>query len=383
MKILQVSPFFAPKFGGPVTAISLLSKELVKRGHTVTIVTSDLDYDTKYSDDLAKSGVEVIAFHTVANFGLFIYTPSMKKWLKRNVSQYDIIHLHNFRGYQNSLTASYAKMFKIPYIEHAHGSILPFFEKQFLKRLYDQVWGLIILKNASKAIASCKSESAQYKIMGIDENKIEIIPNGVDLSQFLNLPVRGRFRSRYGIANNEKIILFLGRLHKIKGIDLLIDAYAELQKEQPNIRLFIVGPDDNFLSDLHDQISRLNFNNPPVFTGPLFNQEKLEAYIDSDIYVLPSRYETFPISVLEAWACGLPVIVTKGCLISDLVEQAGCVAKPDAGSIKNSLQTLLQDENFAKQLGERGQILVKNEFNNVIVTSKIESLYIRIVEGRV
>jgi len=251
-----------------------------------------------------------------------------------------------------------------------------------LKRLYDVVWGNKILKNASRVIALCEAEAEQYRTMGVPENKIVIIPNGLDLSQFLNLPEKGTFRSKYGISENEKIVLFLGRIHKIKGIDLLIDAYSDLLKELPNIRLVIAGPDDNYLSVIKKQIQREKLDKSPLLTGPLYGQEKLAAYIDADVFVLPSRYETFPNTLMEAWACGTPVIVTKRCLISDIVEKAGYVSAFDVKELKNTIKIVLNDEKQRMINVNAGLELIKNELNISSCLDQIEKVYKETIGGR-
>ena len=375
MKIIHVIPYFAPQYGGPVTALYQLSAEMAKKGHQVTIVTSDMNYDKKYIQKLEESGVEILPFHTVVNFGLFIYTPSMKKWVKKNLRQYDIIHLHSFRAYQNSLITKYAIEDKIPIILQARGSVLPFFEKQFLKHIYDFLWGYTILKNASMIIALCETEAEQYQTMGVPRKKIRIIPNGIDLSQFSNLPGKGTFRLKYDISENEKIVLFLGRIHKIKGIDLLIDTYFDLLQELPDVRLVIAGADDGFLSVIKDKIQQKNPKKIPLLTGPLYNQDKLAAYIDADVFVLPSRYETFPNTVLEAWACGTPVIVTKGCLIADIIEKAGYVTSFNSIELKAAiLKTFTHEKERVKNINS-GLALIKTELNLSACVQKIEEIY--------
>lgn len=125
MKILQVIPYFTPKRGGDVNVCYNLSNQLVGREHEVTIISSDFEFDSKYAASIAKEGVKVIQFHCVAKAGLFLTSPSMNKWLKKNLGNYDIVHMHNFRSYQNNSTHYYAMRYKIPYILQAHGSVLP------------------------------------------------------------------------------------------------------------------------------------------------------------------------------------------------------------------------------------------------------------------
>ena len=323
MKILHVIEFFAPSCGGSVSSTCNLSKELAKIGHEVTIITTDFKFDEEYIKSVEKEGVTVIPFHCVVNIGSFLISPCIKKWLKENIKNFNIIHMHNFRSYQNNAVYRYAKKNNIPYLLQARGSVLPFFEKQRLKKVYDLIWGYNILKNTSKVIALTKAEVEQYKKMGISEDKIVTIPNGLNLSLFDHLPEKGSFRDKYDITADTKIILYLGRLHKIKGIDLLIEAFSKVQKEVPLSKLVIVGPDEGCLQTLQKQVAALNVGRDILLTGPLYGKDKFAAYIDANVYVLSSIYEAFPNTVLEAWACGTPVIVTKGCCISDIVENAG------------------------------------------------------------
>ena len=159
MKILEVIPFFNPKFGGTVNGVYNLSKELSKLGHEITIITTDLNYNDNYVVELEKEGIEVIPFKCVINFASFLYSPSMDKWLKLNIQNFDLIDLHNFRSYQNNIVHKYSKQYNIPYIIQAHGSVLPFFQKQKLKKIYDLFWGYKLLEDAVTVIALTETES--------------------------------------------------------------------------------------------------------------------------------------------------------------------------------------------------------------------------------
>ena len=144
-------------------------------------------------------------------------------------------------------------------------------------------------------------------------------------------PHKGSFKTKYGIGPDEKVILFLGRIHKIKGIDLLIDAFYELSKEMDNIRLVIAGPDGGFLDTLKKQAVALKIQEKIIFTGMIDTTDKLAAYVDAEVYVLPSRYEAFGLTVLEAWACGTPVLLSEGCRISEFL--------PDKKSFSDPIKT--------------------------------------------
>ena len=388
MKILQVIPAFYPAqaYGGTVEVAYRLSKELVRRGHEVTVYTSDsIDkYHRQKSRVLEIDGIKVYYFKTL-NSRLawnhrLICIPSILPRLRREINSFDIVHLHSYYTFLNIATYHYAKRYGIPYVLQAHGSVLPTFKKQRLKNIFNLFFGYRMLRDASKVIALTKTEVEQYKKMGVDENKIEIAPNGIDLSEYENLPKRGEFRRKYLIGDAEKIILYLGRIHKIKGIDLLVNAFADLVKELDGVKLVIVGPDDGFLSTLKRQIEDLKIGYRILFTGPLYERDKLKAYVDADVYVLPSVYEIFGITVLEACACGTPVIVTDRCGMADFVDgRVGYVVEYDKDQLRDAIIKVLSDDELRRRFGEGGKRLVREEFGWDGVVRKIERIYERTI----
>jgi glycosyltransferase involved in cell wall biosynthesis len=376
MKILHVIPYFNPKRGGDVNVCYNLAKHLAKKGHEVTIYTTDYEYDEEFSKSLKD--VKIVSFHCRFNLALFLYTPKIKKTLKREIKNFDIVHLHGFRTYQNAIVSHFAKKHNVSCILQAHGDMPIILEKQKLKKLYDYIWGNKILKYISKAIALTDLEVEQYKEFGVNESKIEIIPNGIDLSIFVNLPKKGKFREKYSIKNDEKLIIFIGRLHKIKGIDLLINAYSSMKKNNDlKAKLAIIGPDEGFLNDIKRQIDRLRLQNDIILTGALYEQEKLEAYVDADVFVLPSTFEMFPITVLESFATNCPVMLSEKCGISnDIIEKkAGVVIKLEPMEMKNDIVTILNNEKLRNQYIINGRKLLHGKYSFESVINKLESLY--------
>lgn len=373
MKVLQVIQFFSPNHGGSVTVPYEISKRLHNAGHDVTIITTDFQIDNEFINSL--DGMEIIPFHCQINVGGLLVSPQMKKYLKQNINKFDVIHMHNFRTYQNVIVHKFATKNKIPYVLQAHGSVLPFFQKERRKMIFDKLFGNKILSDSSKVIALNKVESDQYVKMAVDNCKIETVSNGIDLSDYDDLPEKGEFRKRYSIRDDERIILYLGRIHKIKGIDLLSSAYSELIKELDDIRLVIAGPDDGFLPTLKKQIERLKLANKILFTGPLYGKNKLAAYVDADVYVLPSIYEIFGITVLEACACGTPVIVTDRCGIAEFIENTGYVVKYNKDELKHAISKILGDEELKKRFCEDGKKLVRKDFSWDKIVSEVEAIY--------
>jgi glycosyltransferase involved in cell wall biosynthesis len=386
VKVLQIVSVFPPAYayGGPVKVAYEISKELVKKGHGVTVYTTDA-YDAhsrfKYDNNpMWMNGIEVYHFKNVSNKLAhrenLATAPRMALALNRNIKDFDIVHLHEYRSFQAILVHYYAKKHEIHYVLQAHGALPGIIEKQRLKKLYDRVWGYMILRDASEVIALTKTEAKQYKKMDVDEDKIEIVPNGINLSEYENLPEKGEFRRKYSISDDEKIILYLGRIHKIKGIDLLVKAFADLIEGLDDVRLVLVGHDDGFLSTLKRQIEDLKIGDRILFTGSLYGRDKLEAYVDADVYVLPSVYEIFGITLLEACACGTSVIVTDRCGIADFVDgKVGYVVEYDKNQLRDAIFKILSDEGLRRRFGEEGKRLVEERFNWNRIAEKVENVY--------
>ncbi len=375
MKILQVIPFFAPSFGGSVIIPYHLSHWLSKEGHEVTIITTDYKYDSDYIQSLEN--VEVIPFKLVANLGMFLYSPEMKRWLRANISKYDVVHLHNFRSYQNNIVCKYAKEFDVPYVVQPHGSLPQIVEKKGLKQFYDLVWGNNILKHASMIIAVSKNEVEQFRRVGILDEKITMIPNGVNYISSLFLPPAGQFREHYGI-HEKHIILYVGRLHKIKGIDFLIRAFHMFVQSWrgDDVVLIIVGPDDGYRPVLDDLVEQLGLANKVKFLG--YISPLAAVYRDADVLVYPSVYEIFGLVPFEALLCGTPAIVTDDCGCGEIVKEAECgylVHYGDVTGLSDALKFALEHPDVDRRMVEIGRRYIKEHLTWDNVVKQVEEIY--------
>jgi len=383
MRILQVIPTFSAYFGGPVAVVRLISKELAKKHDVIVYTTSALDKrrDFKHSQfKIEVDGYQVIYFPRVIKFIGFNISPTMAIALKKTISEFDIIHLHSWRQFQDLVVNYYAKKFKVPYVLQTHGSLPRIMAKKKMKLIYDVFFGYRVLRDAYRVIAVNKLEAEQYKTMGVPEKKIAIIPNTIDLSEYTNLPPKGLFKRKFKIPEDKKVILYLGRLHRIKGLDFLVKAYAYLTRKisYKDAVLVLVGPDDGYLNELKDLVQVLGISNSVLFTGPLYGRDKLEAYVDSDVYVLPSRYEIWGITVLEAYACGKPVIASNvGGLRSLIINgKTGLLIEPgNIFQLAKMIKFLLEDQKRAEDMGLNGKQFVKENFSIEKVISKLENVY--------
>lgn len=377
-----MTPYFYPAeaFGGPVKVAFDSGKELVKRGHEVVVFTSDAkDFENRLGFESGEvEGMSVCYFRNLSMFfvrwsKLFV-TLDLPKKMKSDLKSFDVVHAHEYTTYQNIVVHKFAKKYGVPYVLQAHGS-LPKIGRQARKWLYDVFFGADLLKDASKVIALNQLEAEQYKAVSVSEEKIEVIPNGIDLSEYADLPSKGVFKKKFGIDDDEKIVLFLGRIHKIKGIDILVKAFAKLIDKLDGVRLVIVGPDDGYLGELEALIKALKIEDSVLISGPLYGRDKLEAYVDAYVYVLPSRYETFPMSILEAVACGTPLILTENCGIAEYFrDKAGLVVKTDSHSLQEALLEMLMDREKQKTFRENCKTVIQ-KFNISETVSKLEKVY--------
>jgi glycosyltransferase involved in cell wall biosynthesis len=383
MKILHVVPSFAPCFahGGVVNASYQIAKKQVENGHDVTVYTTDncnerLKFENNY--DVNVEGIKVFYFKNISNSfknKLTIDTPiSSINYIRKTISDFDIVHIHEHRHSLAIATHRYTKKNNVPYVIQAHGSVLPFFQKEQMKEIFDKLWGFDILYDASKAFALTDVEREQYLKMGVGNDKIEIVPLGINLDEFGNLPAKGNFKSKQDIDENDKLILFLGRIHEIKGLDLLIKSFNRISYE--NVKLAIVGGDSGFKEELEKLIDEYDLRDKIIFPGVLTGIDKLEALVDCDIFVMPSRYESFTTSGLEAMACSKPLILTKNNHIHTWVkDNVGLICEFDEKDLSECMETLLNDDELCERFGKTGRELIESKYDWNKISKQIEGIY--------
>ena len=384
MKILQVVPFFSPVHGGSAIVPYYLSRELTKRGHEVAVFTSDYKLSRKWTDSLGN--IEVYSFKAWSSWAKFYFTPTLIKIAKDKIKNFDLVHMHNYRTFQNIVVFHYAKKYGVPCVLQAHGSLPRIMARQRLKQVYDVLFGYRLFKGVSKVIALSWVEAEQYKSMGVPDEKIAIIPNGIDLSEYADLAPKGSFKKKVGVKRNQRIVLYLGRIHKTKGIDFLIEAYALLIKDSRfhDVTLVIAGPNDGYLSEARTLTNALGVSNRVLFTGFLNEYEKVSALCDSSIVVSPEKFNVFLIVPLEAAALGKPVIVSNTNYISHIVREGKFGFSVDYGNTKElaeKMGKLLGNSNFTIDMSQNGRSFVSKNFNWNKIISSFEKVYKDVIEN--
>lgn len=387
MKILHVYPYFYPtwKFGGITRVVYEISKNLASREHEVTVYTTDaFDINKRINININPNYVNNIRIYYFKNLSNYLACKyilalpfEMFFRINKQIKEFDVIHLHGSRTYLNMIVYYYAKKRKIPYVIQAHGSLHKGLAKQKLRWIYDLLFGYRSLRDAKKVIALSQIEADQYKVMGVPKEKIAIIPNGIDLSDYANLPPKGEFKKKFNIPEDNKIVLYLGRIHISKGIDLLLKAFANLTNKMncKDTLLVVIGPDAGYLNEVKFLASSLDIIDSILFTGFLSAEDKLKALVDANVFVTPS-FSGLPITFLEACATGTPIITTTlGDELGWIDNNVGYVTSPIPTNIADAMYRILLDEDLYNKFSENCKSIVKSEFSLDKLVDRLEYIY--------
>jgi glycosyltransferase involved in cell wall biosynthesis len=388
MRILKTSQTYYPYLskGGPPAKVRAIARELARRGHEVTVLTADLDQrqeagaggrSTRQGNEseprsetgteaggwgMKRSawgweshdeGVNAIYLRTLQNYRATTINPQILSFYARNLRNYDVVHIYGLYDLFGAIGAWFCRRSKIPYVLEPLGMFGPKVRSQNKKRLYRKLVGDALFEGAGVIVANSDTERKELIEGGIPEEKIMLRRNGIDLAEFQALPARGGFRARHNLDAKTPLILFLGRISFIKGLDLLVKAFAKLALVHRDARLVIAGPDDadGCVEAIQKLANEFQLGNRLIRSGPLYANERLEAFVDADFIVLPSRYESFGNVAAESIACGTPVMVTDQCGISPLVDDnAGLVVHCDVDGLYKGMKRLLEDGELLSRL---------------------------------
>jgi glycosyltransferase involved in cell wall biosynthesis len=376
-----VTPLLTTAAGGEARSTYNSARSLRARGHNVTIFTTNCGRkESKFEDE---GDLTIVESRCLANLSGFLYSPEMRRKLKETARTIDIFDLSSFRTYQNIAAAKFARKREVPYVLRAHGS-LPRIGKSIPKWVFDRAYGHGIISGSSTLVALTQAEADQYRKWGVESSKISVIPNGVELGSFSSLPARGEFASRFKVGQNMRIILFLGRINHIKGIDTLLRSYSQLIRNGGNADylLVVAGPDDGYLYDAQRLAGRLNIMDRVLFPGQLNFRDKAAAIVDSSAVVLPSYYETFSNVILESYACSKAVIASKVQSMQDLVidGKTGVLFSPgDVDQLANAISWMINNVEQASIMGRHGRELVEREYDQYKLILRTEDLYEEII----
>ncbi|HEV3481371.1 MAG TPA: glycosyltransferase [Candidatus Acidoferrales bacterium] len=361
MRILKVVQAYYPfqEKGGPVVKVGALARGLAQRGHRVTVLTADLGVRNyrgagvkfeacKWGWRSEQDGIEVIYLSTVGHYRAVTLNPRIAGFCRESMNRFDVAQIYGLYDWLGPAAGFFCRRRGVPYVLEPMGMFRPIVRNIALKRFYHGVFGNSLVAGARFLIATSEQERQELIEGAVAASRIVVRRNGIELPE--RLPNRGEFRRIWGIPEDARVVLFLGRVVSKKSPDLLLDAFSRWHRNPGNENsvLAIVGPDegDGFLARLKMMARRLNLSRSVRFVGPLYETAKWQAYRDADVFVLPSQNENFGNTAVESAACGTPVIVTDQCGVARFVGSAGLVVPHDPRAIEEALAQLLGDPNL-------------------------------------
>ena len=339
LKILQLVHTLDPSVGGVAASVLALSRGLARRGHKLDIVVLD-DSASPWLADIA------LPIHALgAGLTSYRYSSKLLPWLKKQGGDYDRVIVNGIWQYLSFAAWRRYAGSSIPYYVFPHGMLDPWFKETFplkhLKKWLYWPWAEYrVLRNAAAVIFTSEEERSQArKSFWLYRCREKVSPLGVEAPP-ISSNAKSEFLSRYPQLQNTRIFLFLGRLHPKKGCDMLLEAFAQMRSND-SISLILAGPDQvGWESDLRRQVTRLHLTNRVVFTGMLEGSMKQGAFANAEAFVLPSHQENFGISVVEALAARVPVLISNRVNIWREIEadRAGYVESDDLAGTTRLLQ---------------------------------------------
>ena len=371
MKILMLTWEYPPRIvGGIARVVNDLSKRLIKDGHEVTVVTyrdGNLPY---YEDD---KGVNV---YRVDNY--MIRPNNFIEWVMQlnfnmvakaseiiaKEGKFDVIHAHDW------LVANAAQSLKhsfgTPIVATIHATESgrnSGIHDETQRYINDTEW--MLTYEATEVIVNSNFMKGHIQgLFGLPFDKINVIPNGINITSFNNVERDYDFRRQYA-ADNEKIILYVGRLVYEKGIQHLISAMPKILNGYNDTKLIIAGK-GGMLDELKAQADSMGIGHKVYFTGYLNTKQVQKMYKCADIAVFPSIYEPFGIVALEAMLAGVPTVVSDVGGLNEIVSHGVDGMKSYAGnsnSIADSILTLLYDHQLSTNVAKNAKKKVKEEYS--------------------
>ena len=389
MKILHVVQAVDLKFGGPQEALRGLTLAQSKIAMEVDILSTDIDarggaLDIQAGNFNQSAGITMKLFKP--KYRSVLYSDEIRKYLIKEISNYEIVHVHGLYRFPPTYAAWLARKRGVPYIIRPHGSLDPFMYRQssrslLLKRLWEHWFDLPNLNGASAIHYTSEDERERASFLKLRAPSF-VVPNGLDWARYASLPARGAFRAQLGIGN-APLVLFLSRLNFKKGLDLLVPAFAKVRARYPDAVLAIVGPDnEGYGAKVRGWVAEHGLQACVRFVDHLQGEAVLQAYVDADVFALPSYTENFGMVVAESLACATPVVISDQVNIHREVSEAGAglVTRCDAGEVAEALCTLLADAPRRAAMGAAGRELVQRIWIWDVVARQLTTEYERVIE---
>jgi glycosyltransferase involved in cell wall biosynthesis len=351
VKILHYIPVYAPawQFGGPILSVSQLCEGLVSLGHEVEVFTSNAGLENHpniiSNHPTVNNGVTVTYFSSVSGIG-GIHSPGMEETVKRRVKEFDLVHITGIWQPTSYAACQAAKTFNIPYILSLRGALSPYsWSQKTLKKtlyyLWRERWNV---NNATGIHYTAQQEFEECHWLNFSGKPI-IIPNGLDTDFWQSDPLGAKaWREKQEFKKDEFLLLNVGRLHHKKGLDLLPSVLNKIRDLEWKM-IFVGGDDDGTKNQLIRQFESLKLSDRVHFLPKCEPQKLCAIYSACNLFVLPSRHENFGNVVVEALACGCPVMISDRVGLHREIsrDNMGWVLKRNVGDWVTAIRNLITD----------------------------------------
>jgi glycosyltransferase involved in cell wall biosynthesis len=377
LRILHVTPYAgdAWAYGGIARLAATLTRDLARRGHTVTVCTTDAcDAENRLPAPPARTdgGVDVRVFPNLSNrlaYHQQLFLPrGLDGFLREHATRFDIAHLHACRNLPGAIAAHRLGRAKVPFVLAPNGTAPA-------KRVYDAVIGDRVLRRAARVIAVSQAEVTQLLTLEVPAKSISVLPNPVDLTEFDAPITRGGFRNRYGL-DARPLVLFLGKLTPRKRVDVLVDAFAHVNPGEA--RLVIAGNDMGSGPAVRAAVQSRGLDGHVRFTGLLSGRERLQALTDADVVVYPSEHEIFGLVPLESLLAGTPVVVAGDSGCGEVIRGigGGKVVEPgDAKALAEAIKVVISDPVHWRGEATYAAARARDLYGNDVVCDRLVDLY--------
>ncbi|MBB6004495.1 glycosyltransferase [Arcicella rosea] len=371
MKILNIGGY-SWDIGGPPKIIYDHAVEQIKLGAEVTILTPITEGQKLYA---LPEGAKIVVCkrHWLAKFWAE-FSPELFFWIKKHGKEYDVIHIHGLWHFAG--LAPYLAGVKTPKCVTIHGLLdrWALANGYWKKKLFGVLFQKSVLdKTELIQINNLDEQNDLQNFLGHAHPNVKIIPNGMNIRNFEKLPEKGTFKEKYNIPKDKKLILFLSRINIKKGLDLLLPAFKTIIGKRSDCILVLAGPDDGYLSETERFIETESLQKSIKLVGMLVGEDKLAAFADADIFVLPSHSEGFSIATLEALVTGIPSLLSDRVGFGESIRESNAahLVELNSESIVNGLTKMLDDEKYCELLANNGKALVKEKYDIELVAKNL------------
>ncbi|MGV3556966.1 glycosyltransferase [Larkinella arboricola] len=376
MRILHICAY-TWSIGGPARMIYDHTQIAVSEGHQVDILSPMSPGDKLYP---APEGSRVIPCLRTPVISRFFREVSLDlyRYLKENSSSYDVIHCHGLWHFGSIVPFLVNKT--VPKVVTIHGVLDAWVLKhsRWKKALMDVLVQKKLLARADLVHILNEDERQDVeRYLGYKHPRVALIPNGIQVSDFANLPAHGLFRKKFDIPADQRIVLFMSRLNIKKGLDLLLPAFRAYCRSHSDAVLVLAGSDDGYQQQAEQFIQQHGLEKQIRLVGMLTGETKQMALADADVFVLPSYSEGLSMAVLEAMAAGVPTLISDRVGLGRQVGQiqAACLTDLNPEAICKNLDGLLHNASYAETIRKNARQLVQSKYDIKVVGNQLLDQY--------